>query len=94
MLAFYQGSGSANTEPWLVLAPGAAIFVTVLAFSLLGDGLRDILDPRTRRAFVRSTGTHDPPAESPAAAAADREAMAPEPLPLPSPGAVDARPAP
>jgi peptide/nickel transport system permease protein len=94
MLAFYQSSGSANTEPWLVLAPGAAIFITVLAFSLLGDGLRDILDPRTRRAFVRSTGTHDPPAESPAAtAAADREASAPDPVPLPSAGAVDARPA-
>src|SRR5439155_34318 len=29
------------TAPWTVLAPGAAIFLTVLAFSLLGDGLRD-----------------------------------------------------
>jgi peptide/nickel transport system permease protein len=68
MLAFYQGSYPVSTYPWLVLAPGAAIFVTVLAFSLLGDGLRDILDPRTRRAFVRSTSSHDPPAESPTAA--------------------------
>jgi peptide/nickel transport system permease protein len=67
MLAFYQGSYPVSTYPWLVLAPGAAIFVTVLAFSLLGDGLRDILDPRTRRAFVRSSTGHDPPAESPAA---------------------------
>jgi peptide/nickel transport system permease protein len=64
MLAFYQQTGSANLYPWLVLAPGAAIFITVLAFSLLGDGLRDILDPRTRRAFVRGTTTHDPPAEA------------------------------
>jgi peptide/nickel transport system permease protein len=38
---------------YLVLAPGLAIFVTVLGFSLLGDGLRDVLDPRTRRAFAR-----------------------------------------
>jgi peptide/nickel transport system permease protein len=68
MLAFYQGSYPVSTYPWLVLAPGAAIFVTVLAFSLLGDGLRDILDPRTRRAFVRSSTGHDPPAESPTAA--------------------------
>jgi peptide/nickel transport system permease protein len=34
--------------PWLALAPGAAIFVTTLAFNLLGDGLRDALDPRLR----------------------------------------------
>ncbi len=69
MLAFYQGSYPVATYPWLVLAPGAAIFVTVLAFSLLGDGLRDILDPRTRRAFVRGSTTHDPPSEAPAAEA-------------------------
>jgi len=63
MLAYYQSSGSINTYPWEALAPGLAIFITVLAFSLLGDGLRDILDPRTRRAFVRGTVSHDPPAE-------------------------------
>jgi len=34
-------------QPWLSLAPGIAIFVVVLAFNLIGDGLRDILDPRT-----------------------------------------------
>lgn len=43
------------TAPWTVLAPGAAVFVTVLAFSLLGDGLRDVLDPRSRRALVQPT---------------------------------------
>jgi peptide/nickel transport system permease protein len=32
--------------PWLLFAPGAAIFVTVMAFNFLGDGLRDALDPR------------------------------------------------
>jgi peptide/nickel transport system permease protein len=67
MLAFYQSSGAINAYPWEVLAPGAAIFVTVFAFSLLGDGLRDILDPRTRRAFVRSTSGPEPPAEAPSA---------------------------
>ena len=35
---------------WLVLFPGAAITVTVLAFNLLGDGIRDALDPRLRGA--------------------------------------------
>jgi peptide/nickel transport system permease protein len=37
------------SAPWTVLSVTAAIFITVLAFSLLGDGLRDILDPRSRR---------------------------------------------
>jgi peptide/nickel transport system permease protein len=32
--------------PWLLYAPGVAIFLTVMAFNFLGDGLRDALDPR------------------------------------------------
>lgn len=35
--------------PYLSIFPGAAIFVTVLGFNLLGDGLRDALDPRLRQ---------------------------------------------
>jgi peptide/nickel transport system permease protein len=34
---------------WYATAPGVAIFLTVMGFNLLGDGLRDLLDPRTRR---------------------------------------------
>ena len=34
--------------PWVVLAPGIAISITVLGFNLFGDALRDILDPRLR----------------------------------------------
>lgn len=34
--------------PWLAIAPGTAIMLGVLGFNLLGDGLRDILDPRLR----------------------------------------------
>lgn len=34
--------------PWAVLTPGAAIVLLVLGFNLLGDGLRDVLDPRSR----------------------------------------------
>ncbi len=35
-------------DPWLAIVPGAAISVTVYAFNLLGDSLRDALDPRLR----------------------------------------------
>ena len=34
-------------HPWLAFFPGLFIFVTVLAFNFLGDGLRDAMDPRT-----------------------------------------------
>jgi peptide/nickel transport system permease protein len=37
-----------EVDPWYAVFPGAAIFLTVLAFNLLGDGLRDALDPRLR----------------------------------------------
>ena len=37
------------TAPWISIFPGIAIFVTVLGLNLLGDGLRDILDPHTVR---------------------------------------------
>jgi len=36
------------TAPWVVLLPGFAIMLTVLGYNLVGDGLRDILDPRLR----------------------------------------------
>ncbi len=38
---------------WYAAAPGLAIFLTVMGFNLLGDGLRDVLDPRIRRARGR-----------------------------------------
>jgi peptide/nickel transport system permease protein len=37
-----------SVDPWFMIVPGLAIFVTVLAFNLFGDGLRDALDPRAR----------------------------------------------
>jgi peptide/nickel transport system permease protein len=36
------------TAPWMAVWPGLAIFLTVLSFNLVGDGLRDALDPRSR----------------------------------------------
>jgi peptide/nickel transport system permease protein len=38
-----------SSDPLLMLWPGLALFLMVLGFNLLGDGLRDVLDPRTRR---------------------------------------------
>ena len=35
--------------PWMVLAPGIAIFITVMIFNLLGDTVRDYLDPKQRQ---------------------------------------------
>jgi peptide/nickel transport system permease protein len=36
--------------PWLINGPGVVLMLTVLAISTLGDGLRDVLDPRLRGA--------------------------------------------
>jgi len=38
------------TQPWLMIMPGLAILLTVLAFTLLGDGLRDALDVKMKDA--------------------------------------------
>jgi ABC-type dipeptide/oligopeptide/nickel transport system permease subunit len=38
-----------ETSPWLVTLPGVCILLVVLAFNLLGDGLRDAFDPKLRR---------------------------------------------
>ena len=37
-----------SSAPWLSFAPGIAIFLLVLSFNFVGDGLRDVLDPRLR----------------------------------------------
>ena len=43
-----EGRNYIVTQPWLSLFPGLAILLTVAAFNLIGDGLRDALDPRLR----------------------------------------------
>jgi ABC-type dipeptide/oligopeptide/nickel transport system permease subunit len=43
-----RGRGSIFTAPHIVIFPGIAIMLLVLGFNLLGDGLRDSLDPRLR----------------------------------------------
>jgi peptide/nickel transport system permease protein len=44
----FASYGYLKTAPWAALVPGTAIALTVLGFNLLGDGLRDALDPRLR----------------------------------------------
>ncbi len=43
-----QGRSYIDRAPWLAIFPGAAIFLVVMAFNLLGDAIRDALDPRLR----------------------------------------------
>jgi peptide/nickel transport system permease protein len=47
-LMLAEGRGYIDLAWWLAFFPGMAIVVTVLCFNLLGDGLRDVLDPRQR----------------------------------------------
>lgn len=46
------GRGYIRDYPWVSLFPGLAILVMVLGFNLLGDGLRDLLDPKVRRKLL------------------------------------------
>jgi peptide/nickel transport system permease protein len=47
-LMLAEGRGFIDLAWWLAFFPGMAIFLTVLCFNLLGDGLRDVLDPKQR----------------------------------------------
>ena len=44
----FDSQGFVTLAWWMAVFPGAAIFVIVLAFNLVGDGLRDVLDPKQR----------------------------------------------
>ncbi len=65
MTEYYQNF--LPTYPWPVIASGLAIFIAALALSLLGDGLRDLLDPRTRRALTQIQATSTLPRPAPGA---------------------------
>jgi peptide/nickel transport system permease protein len=43
-----EGRQYMTFAPWIIGIPGAALMITVLGLNLLGDGLRDVLDPRLR----------------------------------------------
>ena len=44
-----SGRSMLQTDPWIVLSPGLAIFVSVVIFNLLGDTIRDYMDPKNTR---------------------------------------------
>ncbi|HSL47903.1 MAG TPA: ABC transporter permease [Candidatus Deferrimicrobiaceae bacterium] len=62
---------------WLVLFPGLAITVTVLAFNLLGDGIRDTLDPKLSPAVLRLVTGAGKSTAAPAPATAPKPSDAP-----------------
>jgi peptide/nickel transport system permease protein len=45
----YEGRLFYRTSPHLVIAPGLAILIAVVAFNLVADGVRDVFDPKERR---------------------------------------------
>jgi peptide/nickel transport system permease protein len=49
MISDAVGNQYFEIDPMFMIIPGLAIFLTVLAFNLFGDGLRDALDPRSSR---------------------------------------------
>lgn len=44
-----DGRNYITRSPWILIFPGLAIVITVLGFNILGDGIRDVLDPRQRK---------------------------------------------
>ena len=44
-----SGRSMLQIYPWIVLSPGLAIFITVVIFNLLGDTVRDYMDPKNSR---------------------------------------------
>lgn len=44
-----EGQSAINNQPWILLAPSICVGLVVMAFTFLGDGLRDALDPRMKR---------------------------------------------
>jgi peptide/nickel transport system permease protein len=49
MFALVEYEGIKYTAWWVATIPSLAIFIFTMGFTLIGDGLRDILDPRLRR---------------------------------------------
>src|SRR5207302_9843312 len=72
----HEGKDAIELAWWLSLYPGLAILVTVLSYNLLGEGIRDALDPRLRQSRGRTVsrgGTRDTPSSSALAEVAEVE---------------------
>jgi peptide/nickel transport system permease protein len=52
-LMISEGRANVTVVPWVSIAPGVAMFITVIGFNLFGGGLRDVLDPRMVRDYLR-----------------------------------------
>jgi peptide/nickel transport system permease protein len=48
-LMLATGRNYVTRSPWILVFPGIAIMIVVLGFNVLGDGIRDLLDPRQQR---------------------------------------------
>jgi peptide/nickel transport system permease protein len=72
---------------WYVVFPAAALLITTLAFNLLGDGIRDAMDPRTERIFAAGSGAAGAarPAQAPRSPTAGPTAEFPDPPRQPTP---------
>ena len=64
-----------TTSWWFLIFPSAALIITTLAFNLLGDGIRDALDPQTERIFAGRRKKKQLPIEGPALVEPPRPAM-------------------
>jgi hypothetical protein len=73
--------GHITRAPWAGIFPGLAIFVVVLGFNLLGDALRDVLEPREHRAYTSMDGTKALPLEGTPVVGTS---VLPPPVPLPT----------
>jgi peptide/nickel transport system permease protein len=51
-LMIYESKNYLYSSPWPLIFPSVALSFMIVSFNVLGDGLRDILDPRTRRASL------------------------------------------
>ncbi len=63
-----------NVAWWYLVFPALALFITTLAFNLLGDGIRDAMDPRTERIFAAGRGRRRRDREAASAGAAPKDA--------------------
>ncbi len=58
-----KGSELLYSAPWLTIAPGVMIFLTVLSLNVLGDCLRDALDPKSKIGVEAHAGVYEPEVE-------------------------------
>ncbi len=59
-----KGSELLYSAPWLTIAPGVMIFLTVLSLNVLGDCLRDALDPKSKIGVEAHAGIYEPEVEA------------------------------